>query len=164
MQVPTRLEAAAMPAAVRHIHYASDLPALRNLTQAFPVAVDAQVAPVAGSLLLDTGGTILSCTSTIARMCGANERDLAGRHIRSLVPALPMHPRTEGYNVAFVAFTSARGPRPWMLAAAGGRSIEVEGSLALLKNGGQYFVCVDLRPAGREDERTTAKTLSRACC
>jgi PAS domain-containing protein len=101
---------------------------------------------LAGSLMLDTKGTVLTCTDALARLCGAVEDDLVGRHIKSLLPAVPLGPTTEGYNVAFVAFYSGtRRTGSWRLFTGNGDSVQVQGCFTLLKVEKRYLFRLELR-------------------
>jgi PAS domain-containing protein len=101
---------------------------------------------LAGSLMLDTKGTVLTCTDALSRLCGTTEDDLVGRPVRSLLPEVPLGPGTEGYNVAFVAFFSgSRCTGSWPLLTANGDSVQVQGYFTLLKVEKRYLFRLELR-------------------
>jgi PAS domain-containing protein len=105
----------------------------------------ALLSVVVGSLMLDSKGTILTCTVALARLCGVDEEEIIGRHIKSLLPAVPLSPNTEGYNIAFVAYSSASGRTgSWSLFAANGDTVQVEGSFTLLKAETKYLFRLQL--------------------
>jgi hypothetical protein len=106
----------------------------------------ALISVLVGSLILDNKGNILSCTESVARLCGIAADELADRPIKSLVPGVPLNPGTEGYNVAFVAFSSATGRvGSWSLVTANRKSVEVEGCFALLKVETRFLFRLELR-------------------
>jgi PAS domain-containing protein len=106
----------------------------------------ALISVLVGSLILDNKGNILSCTDSVARLSGIAADELADRPIKSLVPGVPLDPGTEGYNVAFVAFSSATGRvGSWSLVTANRKSVQVEGCFALLKVESRFLFRLELR-------------------
>lgn len=98
-----------------------------------------------GALILDSKGMVRFCSPALARFAGFDRAGMAGIHARSLIPALPFNPATEGYNVAFAAFTAARrSVEHWTLRSADGRSLQVTGSLTVMRMDSGFAFCVEL--------------------
>jgi PAS domain-containing protein len=105
----------------------------------------ALLSVLVGSLMLDSKGTILTCTAALARLCGVDEEDLVGRHIKDLLPAVPLSRNTEGYNIAFVTYSCASGRNgSWRLFTASGDIVPVEGCFTLLKAEAKYLFRLQL--------------------
>lgn len=120
-----------------------------------------------GALILDSKGVVRFCSPALARFAGFDRSGLAGKHVRSLIPALPFNAGTEGYNVAFAAFTAARHDvEHWALKSADGRSLQVKGSITMLRTDSGFLFCLDLddcaEAAAAADRRNAALSATRA--
>lgn len=105
-----------------------------------------------GTLLLDSKGIIRFCSASAARIVAASPHQLVGRQIRTVLPGLPINPLTEGYNIAFAAFSAGtQKVRSWSVAGDTHRQSPVEGAIALLKIGGVYLFSLELRNARGTD-------------
>jgi PAS domain S-box-containing protein len=110
-----------------------------------------QACPIRASLVLDSKGTIVFCNAAAVHLSGMAGEQLIGRPIKSLLPGLPLGPLTEGYNVAFVAFSSAaRGLRSWSLVKDDGSRVRIEGRISLLNAGEGYLFCLELHYPGND--------------
>jgi hypothetical protein len=101
---------------------------------------------VMGSLMLDSKGSILSCTDTVAHLCGMEVDDMTDQPVKSLLPEVPIDPGTEGYNVAYVSFFAATGRvGSWSLLTSNSGPVQVEGCFTLLKIEARYLFRLELR-------------------
>jgi len=57
-------------------------------------------------LIVDAGGAVRFCGDGAARLLDARSDEILGRPVQSLIPDLPLHSATPGYNVAFARFWS----------------------------------------------------------
>jgi PAS domain-containing protein len=143
------------------------MPPVRNNNHihAFPMRPDVTPKPqsLLGSLLIDIRGTIVFCDTAVARLQGSSCENLIGRPIRAVVPGLPLDPRTEGYNVAFVSFSAARCVRPWPLLKQDGSRTLVEGKVILLNTDESYLFRLELhQPAGGDAASNDRRDLPSA--
>lgn len=68
-------------------------------------------AASAGAIVMDCHGTVQHCHEALAQLFHARPRALVGRHIRELIPQLPLNPATPGYNAAYATFWAPKGQR-----------------------------------------------------
>jgi PAS domain-containing protein len=101
---------------------------------------------VAGSLMLDSKGSILACSENVAQLCGVESEDMTDHPVRTFLPEVPLDACTEGYNVAFVAFCSATGRAETLnVATANGDAVQVEVCFSLLRVESRYLFRLQLR-------------------
>ena len=67
--------------------------------------------PGHGAMALDCRGTVQHCHEDLARLFRARPPALVGRHIRELIPNLPLNAATPGYNAAYATFWAPSGQR-----------------------------------------------------
>lgn len=58
-------------------------------------------------LVLDRFGYIRSYGHDIATLVGVTTQDLIGQPVKSLLPTIPLHGDTPGYNIAFTVFQAS---------------------------------------------------------
>lgn len=63
------------------------------------------------TMVLDRLGTVRYCHDEAANLFGTRADSLIGKHIKALIPDLPLNARTPGYNIAYAAFWAPDGPR-----------------------------------------------------
>lgn len=85
-----------------------------------------------GTILIDMRGAILRCSNAIAELGQWLPKDIAGIPVKALLPALPLHAGTMGYNLAYASFHSSRS-LPMRIAARDGGSVAVRGSVRVVK-------------------------------
>jgi hypothetical protein len=61
------------------------------------------------AMFLDSLGTVRYCHADAARLFRAGAQTLVGRHVSALIPDLPFHSMTPGYNVAYATFWAPKG-------------------------------------------------------
>lgn len=66
-------------------------------------------AGVPAAIVMDCYGTVQHCSSSLAGLFQTRPRFLIGRHIRELIPNLPLSAATPGYNAAYATFWAAKG-------------------------------------------------------
>jgi PAS domain-containing protein len=60
-------------------------------------------------LIVDAGGAVQFCGTGAAQLLDSRSEEVLGRPIQSLIPVLPLHDATLGYNVAYARFWSVEG-------------------------------------------------------
>ncbi|OGA17809.1 MAG: hypothetical protein A3I01_05150 [Betaproteobacteria bacterium RIFCSPLOWO2_02_FULL_65_24] len=97
-------------------------------------------------IVLDTSGTVCSCTAAAAGLFGAGLHGPVGRHITVLVPDLPLRPSTPGYNIAYARFKPDAGPwRELSGRDSQGRVFRLLGSLDTMEWEGAHHIVMSLR-------------------
>lgn len=92
-------------------------------------------------LVVDSKGTITDCSDDLLQAMGVLKDDVAGKNVRSLIPALPFQAQTEGYNIAYATFAAAhKEPRTWVIKRGDGCSIEVKGRVAIHRMPNRYAI------------------------
>lgn len=61
------------------------------------------------AIVMDCYGTVRHCSPDLAGLFQTRPRYLIGRHIRDLIPNLPLSPATPGYNAAYATFWAQTG-------------------------------------------------------
>lgn len=98
-----------------------------------------------GVLVFDSKGLVIFCSDAIARMTGSSSTEIIGTEVRNFMPGIPLDPATEGYNVAFGAFSAARRMRQsWTLYVQDGGAVQLDGYFAMLKMPSGYVFCLEL--------------------
>src|SRR6476661_8678585 len=87
---------------------------------------------VLGTILLDMRGAILRCSNAIAELAQRLPNEVCGIPVKALLPSLPLHASTMGYNLAYASFHSTR-PLPMRIAARDGGMVAVRGSVRVVK-------------------------------
>lgn len=111
-----------------------------------------------GSISLDSKGVIRFCSESLARLIGSSKASIIGQSIRSLIPDLPFRPTTEGYNVAYARFSSARRERQsWSLKRCNGDVLRLFGNFVIVKLQTGFALRLDLQcPATDSNEMTAS--------
>ena len=125
----------------------------------------ASMAPARlGSVIVDSKGAIRFVSDCLAQLAGIPATELMGRSVRSIMPDLPLGAETEGYNVAFGAFTAARRQRQsWVFRAYGNTDLVVEGYLAMLKVNTGYLFCLELHGVQKQKDASPELAVPAPC-
>ena len=100
---------------------------------------------VLGSLIVNSKGEVSFCSDSVAEFAGYTRDELVGSRVRHFIPALPMNPDTEGYNIAFGVFSSNRRRRQsWMLKKRDGGTVKADAYFGMLKMDSGYVFCLEL--------------------
>lgn len=102
----------------------------------------ASLSPITSTeLVVDSKGTITDCSDDLLQAMGVLKGDVAGKNIRSLIPALPFQAQTEGYNIAYATFAAVhKEPRTWVIHRGDGCSIEVKGRVVIHRMSNSYAI------------------------
>jgi PAS domain-containing protein len=106
---------------------------------------------ILGTIVLDIHGAIRRCSDAIAESAEWMPGDVVGRPVKALMPALPLHPGTAGYNIAYASFHShSRRWLPTRILARDGSSVAVRARLRLVKSGSEFEFLLQLRRIDEE--------------
>lgn len=109
-------------------------------------------------LILDLSGSICAFNPRAARLFGAVGNALHRRHIRNLIPELPLQSKTIGYNLAYVRmwygdgiFRQSHGVR------LDGQKVKLEIAITPLERRNQALLLVDALPGADDPESSGQK-------
>lgn len=92
-------------------------------------------------LVVDSKGLIMDCSDDLLQPLGVEKKQIVGQSVRSLIPALPFQPATEGYNIAYATFAAAhKDAKRWLINTADGGRIEATGRIAIHRTAGAYAI------------------------
>jgi hypothetical protein len=113
-------------------------------------AVRPALARLSRLLILDRYGCIRACGRDIAALVDVAPGKLIGQPVKSLLPALPIHADTPGYNVAFAIFQASAGHSPvFQFKKSSGITVAVSVSLTVLETVPEYLLSLEIREHDR---------------
>lgn len=97
-------------------------------------------------LILDRYGYIRSCGRDIAALADGASRQLAGQQVKRLLPALPIHADTPGFNIAYAVFQAgAERSSLIQLKKSSGSTVTVAVSFTVLETSPEYLLGLEIR-------------------
>jgi diguanylate cyclase (GGDEF)-like protein/PAS domain S-box-containing protein len=119
--------------------------------------------PLDGTLVVDQRGVVRLCSASLAALLGRPAAEFVGRPARSLLPGLPLDPRTPGYNRAWAVLATAESHAlPLQLVAGDGTAVAVNVVCATLPMPGEALIVVEVRGHGREPAGDELRSFVRA--
>ncbi len=102
----------------------------------------------AAAVGLDRDGVICASDPLAAKLLGGSKDELLGKPIATLIPGLPLHRDTQGYNFAYVGLWFANGVRRRVQGLKlDGETIPLEISIAIVGASNTLSFLVGLRQA-----------------
>jgi hypothetical protein len=98
-----------------------------------------------GTILLDVRGAICRCSDSIVELGRWQHADLLGHPVRALLPELPLHAGTSGYNLAFASFhAQGRRAMPMRIATSSGEAIAVQARMRVMRNDREFQFLLEI--------------------
>jgi hypothetical protein len=120
----------------------SDIPAAARQS----VAVKTALARLSRLLILDRYGYIRSCGREVAALADGASRLLSGQQVKRLLPALPIHADTPGFNIAYAVFQAgAERCSLIQLKKSSGSSVTVAVSFTVIETSPEYLLALEIR-------------------
>jgi hypothetical protein len=108
--------------------------------------VKTALARLSRLLILDRYGYIRSCGRDIAALADGASRQLAGQQVKRLLPALPIHADTPGFNIAYAVFQAgAKRSSLIQLKKSSGSTLTVAVSFTVLEASPEYLLGLEIR-------------------
>lgn len=109
-------------------------------------AVKTALTRLSRLLILDRYGYIRSCGRDIAALADGAPRQLAGQQVKRLLPALPIHPDTPGFNIAYAVFQAGtKCSSMTQLKKSSGSTVAVAVSFTVLETSPEYLLSLEIR-------------------
>lgn len=108
--------------------------------------VKTALARLSRLLILDRYGYIRSCGRNIAALADGASRQIAGQQVKRLLPALPIHADTPGFNIAYAVFQAgAKRSSLIQLKMSSGSTVTVAVSFTVLETSPEYLLGLEIR-------------------
>jgi hypothetical protein len=109
-------------------------------------AVKTALARLSRLLILDRYGYIRSCGRDVAALADGASRQLVGQQVKRLLPALPIHADTPGFNIAYAVFQAgAERSSLIQLKKSSGCSVTVAVSFTVIETSPEYLLSLEIR-------------------